>query len=187
MANDRVEIYDPLTINGSQISTPKTNMEPEPMTDSLEFKLLMAYTKRRRPDSTVASPQHSDSTGTPGGLSSSEGLSSPDTVANRKDSQTRKKNKKKKGVKLSKIFSCFKPQIKDELQADSEDNKSVDIKFKSCNIDQGQYLTTSVLEKLGAVSQTFRVCILRSARLSFAEGSFEGRKFCSFIWIFVIF
>lgn len=146
MANGRVEIYDPLSINASPNSTPKTNMESEPVIDSMEFKLLVAYTKRRRPDSTVASPQHSDGTGTPGGLSSSEGTSSPDTATNGKDSQTRKKGRKKrKGVKLPKILSCFKPQIKDEEPADSEDNKPVDIVLRCGHMDPGQYLTTSVL------------------------------------------
>lgn len=144
MANGRVEIYDPLSN-----SAPKANMESEPMTDSVEFRLLMAYTKRRRPDSTVTSPQRSDSNGTPGGLSSSEGPSSPDTAANGKDSQMRKKGKKKhKGVKLSKILSCFKPQIKDAEPAYSEDNKPADTTFRCGQIDQGQHLTTSVIQKL---------------------------------------
>lgn len=146
MANGRVEIYDPITNNASQNSTPKTNMEPEPMMDSVEFKLLMAYTKRRRPDSTVASPQHSDSTGTPGGISSSEGPSSPDTVGNSQNSQTMKKDKKKrKKVKLPKILSCFKPQIKEEEQADPEENKPVDFVFRSGQVDQGQCVSRSFL------------------------------------------
>lgn len=137
MANGHVEIYDPLDKNTSQ--TPKTSLELEAMADSVEFKLLMAYTKRRRPDSAVVLPQCSDDTATLRGLSSTEGPSSPDTPANGKDSQNRKKDKKKlRRVKLPKILSCLKPQIKDEEQSEPEENKPVDIGFRNGPSDEGQ-------------------------------------------------
>lgn len=135
MAKGHVEIYDPLDKNTSQ--TPKTSSESEAMADSVEFKLLMAYAKRRWPDSTVASPQCSDDTDTPRGLSSTEGPSSPDTPANGKDSQNRKKDKKKRRrVKLPKILSCLKPQIKDEEQPEPEEDKPVDIVFRNGPSDE---------------------------------------------------
>lgn len=144
MANGHVEIYDPLANNSSQ--TPKTSSELEAMADSVEFKLLMAYTKRRRPNSTVPSPQSSNETATPGGLSSTEGPSSPDTPANGKELKKRKKDKKKRrGVKLPKILSCLKPQIKDEEQPEPEEDKPVNLVFRSGQLDEGHSLGCSFL------------------------------------------
>lgn len=114
MANGHVEIHDPISNNDglktSSGSDPKSSSDQDRMDDTVEFRLLMAYAKRRRPASGAASP-------TGNGSDPKRGASSPDTPANGSKSLTTKKKKRKStGVILSKVLSCLKPQMNDDEQ-----------------------------------------------------------------------
>lgn len=124
MANGHVEIHDPFSNNDSlktsSDSDPKSSSDQDGMDDTVEFRLLMAYAKRRRPASGAASPT-GNSPDPKRRVSSSGGASSPDTPANgTKLPTTKKKKKGSSRVKLSQLLSCFKPQMKDDEQLQPE-------------------------------------------------------------------
>lgn len=126
MANGHVEIHDPFSNNDSlktsSGSDSKSSSDQDRMDDTVEFRLLMAYAKRRRPASGAASPSGNGPDPKQHVLSSG-GASSPDTPANgTKSATTEKKKQKRKSsrVKLSKLLSCFKPQMKDDEQLQPE-------------------------------------------------------------------
>ncbi|XP_035852155.1 apoptosis facilitator Bcl-2-like protein 14 isoform X2 [Sander lucioperca] len=107
MANGHVEIHDPFSnpnsLHSSTRCGPKSTSDTDSMADTVEFRLLMAYAKRRRPE------KESSTHDTPTSLSSGTDAngSSPQTPAMTKKEEKRKK-KRKKGWKS--IFSCIKPQ-----------------------------------------------------------------------------
>lgn len=105
MANGHVEIHDPFT-NRSDLTT-SSDSEPRStsdMDDTVEFRLLMAYAKRRRPNRGAESPPQIG------------GLGSPQTSATTEKEEEGKtpKKKKKMGIRLSKLLSCIKPRIKED-------------------------------------------------------------------------
>lgn len=122
MANGHVEIHDPLSNNdgpkSSSDSDPKSSSDRDRMDDTVEFRLLMAYAKRRRPASGAASPTGNSPD------PKRQAASSPQTPANGTVTVTSGEKKKKKrrssGVKLSQLLSCFKPRMKDDEQLPPE-------------------------------------------------------------------
>lgn len=155
MANGHVEIHDPFSTNDSL----KSSSDQDGMDDTVEFRLLMAYAKRRRPASVAASPtgngldpkQH---------LLSSGGASSPDTPANGTKSPTTKKKKKKKrkssGVKLPKFLSCFKPQMKDDEQLQPQSVQH-DVNDRCGTIVEGQLVVKIKLPLFSSYSGVHQV------------------------------
>ncbi|XP_060926724.1 apoptosis facilitator Bcl-2-like protein 14 [Limanda limanda] len=102
MANGQIEIHDPF-INQHDLTRDEdaaSSSDTEDMEDTPEFRLLMAYAKRRRGNK--ESPgQNGNGTPPP-----STPLISPDTP------DEKKKKKKKKGWK--RLLRCIKPQTRDE-------------------------------------------------------------------------
>ncbi|XP_034719766.1 apoptosis facilitator Bcl-2-like protein 14 [Etheostoma cragini] len=103
MANGHVEIHDPFS-NPNGLHSPKSTSDTDSMEDTVEFRLLMAYAKRRRPQK-EASPQ--DIQTLPRGGTDANG-SSPQTPAMTEKEAKKRRKKRKKGWKS--IFSCIKPQ-----------------------------------------------------------------------------
>ncbi|XP_078098870.1 uncharacterized protein LOC144512159 isoform X2 [Sander vitreus] len=103
MANGHVEIHDPFSNPNSGL---KSTSDTDSMEDTVEFRLLMAYAKRRRPEK--ESTTHDIPTSLRDGTDANG--SSPQTPAMTKKEE--KKKKRKKGWKS--IFSCIKPQTEAE-------------------------------------------------------------------------
>lgn len=139
MANGHVEIHDPFSNNNGPKSgsgsDPKSSSDQDGMDDTVEFRLLMAYAKRRRPASGAASP-------TGNGPDPKQGTSSPDTPANGTKLPTteeeKKKKKKRSRVKLSKLLSCLKPQMKDDEQLQPEPVQHGDDYYRCGIMVEGQ-------------------------------------------------
>ncbi|KAM6896179.1 uncharacterized protein PEZ65_021324 isoform 2-T2 [Lycodopsis pacificus] len=110
MANGHVKIHDPFSsMDGT--TDPKPTSDSDSMEDTVEFRLLMAYAKRRGPQR--KSPQKespSQDVLLSGGLDGKES-SSPQTP-----DKTEKEKKKKRRMKRWRlnIFSCIKPQREDK-------------------------------------------------------------------------
>lgn len=108
MANGHVEIYDPLSNKDGQKSSVDGSDDDDGadgMEGTLEFKLLMVYTKRRRDEHDGG--QTPEPKGPP-----VENLSNFDN--NVTDKKKGKKKKKKKGFKKFFKFSCIKPKTSDD-------------------------------------------------------------------------
>ncbi|XP_011611531.2 apoptosis facilitator Bcl-2-like protein 14 [Takifugu rubripes] len=100
MANDHVEIHDPFSNNNVASSDTEPTSQAASMDDTVEFRLLMAYSQRRRPR---AAP--------------SVRFSSPmDPPSPQKDGEVKTERKRKrKGMKrVFKMFNCIKPPIKND-------------------------------------------------------------------------
>lgn len=106
MANGHVEIHDPFS-NRSDL-TARSDSEPRStsdMDDTVEFRLLMAYANRRRPNRGAESPPQKG------------GVRSPQTSAateKEEEEEGKIQRKKKRGIRLSKLLSCIKPRIKED-------------------------------------------------------------------------
>nr|XP_040031425.1 apoptosis facilitator Bcl-2-like protein 14 [Gasterosteus aculeatus aculeatus] len=102
MANGHVQIHDPFA---KPSVSPDPDPEPGSMEDTVEFRVLMAYAKRRRPQK--GSPAQDAA------ASKAEAPSAPTET----EQLTGKKKRKKKRMLLRltrNIFSCTKPQTEDE-------------------------------------------------------------------------
>ncbi|TNM91553.1 hypothetical protein fugu_019933 [Takifugu bimaculatus] len=100
MANDHVEIHDPFSNNNVASSDTEPTSPTTSMDDTVEFRLLMAYSQRRRPR---AAP--------------SVRCSGPmDPPSPQKDGEVKTERKRKrKGMKrVFKMFNCIKPPIKND-------------------------------------------------------------------------
>lgn len=120
MENGHVEIHDPFSgCNGFSSNMdcdpkPTDLSDPESTEDMVEFKILMAYAKRRRRQGEDAESTRRGSPDAPNGNLDSHGTPSPQTP-DETEEVTEKKKKKKKGLKrFAKFFTCFKPQIKED-------------------------------------------------------------------------
>lgn len=102
MANGHVDSLNPFDHDDS-------------MEDSEEFRLLMAYAKRRRPNKDGESPSQNSPTVQNGGSHPKE-PSSPQTPAEatKETGKTTTKTKKKKKKGWKRLFKCIKPQTEDE-------------------------------------------------------------------------
>lgn len=112
-----MEIHDPfsnrMTLEHTSNSDPKRASDTNGTEDSVEFRLLMAYARRRRPNN---DPEDGVKLAGQMGDLSSNGTPLAQTPAQtEKEEEKKKRKKKKKGGKgLLKFFSCIKPLIKDE-------------------------------------------------------------------------
>ncbi|KAF1372174.1 hypothetical protein PFLUV_G00262440 [Perca fluviatilis] len=103
MANGHVEIHDPF----SNPNSPKSTSDTDSMEDTVEFRLLMAYAARRRPEN--KSSTQDVPTSLRGGTDANG--SSPQTPGVTEKEEKKRKKKWKKGWKsLPTLFSCIKPQ-----------------------------------------------------------------------------
>ncbi|XP_053170143.1 apoptosis facilitator Bcl-2-like protein 14 [Scomber japonicus] len=119
MANGH--IHDPVS-NGNGLSQPdsKSDSGTDSMEDTAEFRVLMAYAKRRRQGKSVESPKLESPDSLNGGPDSN-GTSSPQTPVKTEKATPEveeKKRKKRGGLKklkhITNIFKCVKPQTDDE-------------------------------------------------------------------------
>ncbi|XP_037317913.2 apoptosis facilitator Bcl-2-like protein 14 [Pungitius pungitius] len=110
MANGQVEIHDPFA---EPVSSPDRGPEPPSDSDSMEptveFRVLMAYAKRRRPQKAAPSEE-----------AEAPSAHTPDqTETDEQQQPTRRRKKKKMRMKrwTRSIFSCIKPQTEDQAQS----------------------------------------------------------------------
>ncbi|XP_074482313.1 uncharacterized protein LOC141762217 [Sebastes fasciatus] len=130
MANGNVEIHDPFSNQnghaGSKDCDHKSTSDTDSMENTVEFKLLMAYAKRRR--TTEESPTPDTPALVNGGTDANES-SSPQTPDKTEKGET-KKDRKRKGLKhLRRIFGCIPSRTRDDepYQMDpkpNDDNRS---------------------------------------------------------------
>lgn len=118
MSNGHVVIHDLLSNqNGLSGSTDplRSTSDTDSMEDTLEFKLLMAYAKRRRPKK--ESPAQDSQTLANGGTDAN-GSASPQVPAKtekeEENNKKKKTKKRRKGLKLLRLLSCVKPHTEDE-------------------------------------------------------------------------
>nr|XP_020512029.1 apoptosis facilitator Bcl-2-like protein 14 [Labrus bergylta] len=110
MANGHVEIYDPISnqknLKSSTDCDTKSTSDTDSMEDTTEFRLLMAYAKRRHSNK-EGEPKLVGQCGVPG--------NDEKTTKTVEDEPEKKKKKKKGGKKLKvlrRILSCISPQTK---------------------------------------------------------------------------
>ncbi|XP_029317368.1 uncharacterized protein LOC115028100 [Cottoperca gobio] len=128
MANGHVKINDIFcNDNGLTRSTrcdPKSTSDTESMEDTEEYRLLMAYAKRRRRPKGGSSPQDK-----PNLVTGDTDLNnhSPLMLAKTEKEKEKKTKKKRKGWKrhLS-IFSCIKPQTEEVLEQSGINEEPLD-------------------------------------------------------------
>lgn len=96
MANGHVEIHDPFSNKNVASSDTEPTSQPTSMDNTVEFKLLMAYSQRRRPKPRFQGPM--------------------DPPSPQKDGEVKTERKRKrKGVKgVFRMFNCIKPPIKND-------------------------------------------------------------------------
>ncbi|TKS90530.1 Apoptosis facilitator [Collichthys lucidus] len=109
--------------NGHGYSLNPFDNDDDSMEDSVEYRLMMAYAKRRRPKRDGESPAQT----VKNGPSHPKGPSSPQTPAEGSEKTTPKK-KKKKGWK--RLFKCIKPQMEEE----EEESDPPDM-YKTCAVE----------------------------------------------------
>ncbi|XP_070709965.1 apoptosis facilitator Bcl-2-like protein 14 [Pempheris klunzingeri] len=119
MVNSHVEIFHPISPTGDTDCDPTSTSDADDMADSVEFRLLMAYAKRRRRrEKDVKSPPQDSSCSVNGGTSVN-GSPSPQTPA-RTEKEEKTEKKKKKGLKRI-FFSCLSPQTSDTEPAQANE------------------------------------------------------------------
>ncbi|XP_071358229.1 apoptosis facilitator Bcl-2-like protein 14 [Trachinotus anak] len=119
MAKGHIEIHDPISNHKDlKSSTDASTSDTDNMEEMVEFRILMAYAKRRRVKKGPESPKE-ESPVILNGHTEANGTSSPQTPAHSETDMAEEKEKKKKKKKaalkrLRNIFSCVKPQTQDE-------------------------------------------------------------------------
>ncbi|KAM9335078.1 uncharacterized protein ABDE67_021609 [Symphorus nematophorus] len=120
MANGHVEIHDPIS-NHSDLNTNsdcerQSTSDKDGMEDTVEFRLLMAYAKRRRPnkDADLAAQMGPHSPAAP---------AKTEKEVKGEEKKRKRRKKRKTGIKgknLLKFLSCISPKTKDDdtLQTD---------------------------------------------------------------------
>lgn len=108
MANGHVEIHDPFDNNNMASSNTDPTSQSASMDDTVEFKLLMVYTQRRRPSraAELDGPRQTDPLLTQ--------TAENDKEAKEEDGKKKKMRKKKSGggKGMLRMFSCIKPTTK---------------------------------------------------------------------------
>lgn len=108
-----MEIHDPIANNDLASSNSDPTSQTASMDDTVEFKLLMVYSQRRRPDR-LPELQGPGETDPP----SAQTAESDQEV--KEGEEKRKKKKKRRGAKgLMKMFSCIKPSMKSYEPSDA--------------------------------------------------------------------
>ncbi|XP_068572853.1 apoptosis facilitator Bcl-2-like protein 14 [Cebidichthys violaceus] len=126
MANGHVEIHDPFS-NLDNTTDPKAT-DSDSMEDTAEFRLLMAYAKRRRPQK--ESPQKDFLVS--GGPDTNESSSpqTPDETQKEKKKKKKRRRMKLKGWRPN-IFSCIKPQTGDKGDEEDKEPSQMNGKLRS--------------------------------------------------------
>lgn len=141
MTNGHIEIHDPFTgQNGISSSTDSTKLSvsnSENTEDMIEFRILMAYTTRRRPKEATESRQ--DNPSTPNGSNVSETPSIQTEIT-----EKRKKKRKKIWKRLPKVLTCLKPQTKEEIpppsDGDGEEEDACSATFRCAGVSEEDHL-----------------------------------------------
>lgn len=127
MANGRVEIHDLLSNNNMASPNTDATSETTSMDDTIEFKLLMVYSQRRRPP-TIPEPDGPRQT-----------LSTQTAENNREVKEENRKKKKKRGAKgLSKMFSCIRPSVKNDEPSEPP-SPALEPEFRCGVINTGEF------------------------------------------------
>ncbi|KAM9824627.1 uncharacterized protein ACB057_000400 [Neosynchiropus ocellatus] len=115
MANGHVEIHDPFSDSSRRLSktNDETTSEKSAMENTVEFRMLMAYTQRRRP-ANLNEKGSADFPKSPTGHIDVVD-SAKQTIEQVKE---KKKKKKKKKMRLPNIFKCVKPPKEDHPDED---------------------------------------------------------------------
>lgn len=102
MANGHVEIHDPLAKNNVASSDADPTSQTTSMDDTVEFRLLMAYSQRRRPRT---QPK----------VNFCGQMDPPSPQEDREVKMEVKRNRNRKGVKgVLRLFTCIKPRVKND-------------------------------------------------------------------------
>lgn len=127
MTNGHVEIYDPIPRPAGRSTgtyhDPESTPDVANMEDTVEFRVLMAYASRRRPNAQRSPVRESGRDDADGHVKTP--LKTPTQTENK---PTEKKNRKK-GRRLKcilSIFSCTRPQTKDEEDEEEEQQKPME-------------------------------------------------------------
>lgn len=162
MANNRVEIHDPFSNHSDLTSSTncdtKATSDTDSMTDTMEYRLLMAYAKRRRPKKDIESPPR-DVPVIPNGGTHANGPSSPPAPANVDKEIKEKRKRHKKGWKrLPSILRCIKPRTEGEelpqtaVSKPDVNDRSADFRGGECfdmASDNSSTFRSPVSEELG--------------------------------------
>ncbi|XP_037616285.1 apoptosis facilitator Bcl-2-like protein 14 isoform X2 [Sebastes umbrosus] len=115
MANGNVEIHDPFSNQnghaGSKDCDHKSTSDTDSMENTVEYRLLMAYAKRKR--TTEESPTPDTPALVNSGTDANES-SSPQTPDKTEKGETKKDRKRKRLKHLRSLFSCISSQKRDE-------------------------------------------------------------------------
>lgn len=121
MTNGHIEIYDPIPRPAGRSTGTYHDPESTPnvanMEDTVEFRVLMAYVTRRRPN-TQRSPVRES-----GGDDSDGHVKTPLKTPTQTENKLTEKKNRKKGRRLKRmlsIFSCTRPQTKNEEDDEEE-------------------------------------------------------------------
>lgn len=132
MANGHVEIHDPFANNNVASSNADPTSQTAGMDDTVEFKLLMVYSQRRR-----LPRKEGGELGSPG-----QG-DTPSTQATENDKEVKEEEKKKKKKKrmgtkgMLKMFSCIKPSVKKDEPSEPASPAS-EAAFRCAVIEPGE-------------------------------------------------
>lgn len=134
MANGHVEIHDPFANNNVASSNADPTSQTTDMDDTVEFKLLMVYSQRRR------LPRREG-----GELGSPGQTDTPSTQATENDKEVteeekkKKKKKKRRGTKgMLKMFSCIKPSVKKD-EPSEPDSPASEAVFRCAVVEPGEF------------------------------------------------
>lgn len=172
MANGHVEIHDPFANNNVASDADPTSQSTD-MDDTVEFKLFMVYSQRRRlprkKEAELDSPGQTDT---------------PSTQATENDKEVKeqqeekKKKKKRRGTKrMLKMFSCIKPSVKDEEPSEPASPASEAV-FRCALIETGETFFTfspDVFVKARCWSFSFR-SFRRHRRVERSGGQIDGNR-----------
>lgn len=100
MANGHVEIHDPFSNSDVASSDTQPTSHASGMEDTVEFKLLMAYSQRRRPK-VVPNVRFS-------------GQMDPPSPQRDREGKTEGKRKRKGVKRVFRMFNCIKPPINND-------------------------------------------------------------------------
>lgn len=122
MSSDHVEIHDPFANNNVTDSTSQTTS----MDNTVEFRLLMAYSQRRRPR--MASE-----------VDIQGQINAPAPQTPEKDEEVKPKKRKKKGVKgVFRMFNCLRPPLENNEPSESASIRP-EPEFRCANFTAGEF------------------------------------------------
>lgn len=127
MTNGHIEIYDPIPRPAGRSTgtyhDPESTPDVANMEDTVEFRVLMAYATRRRPNTQRSLVRES------GGDDSDGHVKTPLKTPTQTENKLTEKKNRKKGRRLKRmlsIFSCTRPQTKNEEDDEEEQQKPME-------------------------------------------------------------